>query len=110
MGVFCGSADCKGVSGLWTAFGWIVVSAFGERHGFNTEDTKSTEFTETESKGNSLPEYWGERAREDLVASCADKGVPACFSRLRKQDQCTGKRNEVKRIIVPSGYSNEMVG
>ena len=30
--------------------------------------------------------------------------------RLQKQDQYTGKWNEVKRIIVPSGYSNEMVG
>ena len=72
----------KGLAGCGRLFGWMVVSAFGERHGFNTEDTKSTEFTETESKGNSLPEYWGERAREDLLASCADKGVPACFSPL----------------------------
>jgi hypothetical protein len=29
---------------------------------------------------------------------------------LRKQDQYTGKRNEVKRIIVPTGYSNDSVG
>jgi hypothetical protein len=29
---------------------------------------------------------------------------------LQKQDQYTGKRNEVKRIIVPSGYSNEIAG
>ena len=37
-----GLADCGRV------FGWIAVSAFGKRHGFNTEDTKSAEFTETE--------------------------------------------------------------
>ena len=72
----------KGLADCGRLFGWIVVSAFGERHGFNTEDTKSTEFTETESKGSGLAAYWGEGPREDLVASCADKGVPACFSSL----------------------------
>src|SRR5271154_3769573 len=91
-------------------FGWIVVSAFGEKQGFNTEGTKSTEFTETESSGNGLPEYWGEGAREELLASFADKRVPACFSPLRKQDQYTGKWNEVKRIIVPTSYYNDSVG
>jgi hypothetical protein len=99
----------KGLADCGRRFGWIVVPAFGERQVFNTEDTKSTEFTETESSGDSLPDCWGEGLREDLRASCADKGVPACFSRLQKQDQYTGKRNEVKRIIVPSGYSNEVL-
>ena len=72
----------KGLAGCGCLFGWIVVLAFGEKQGFNTEDTKSTEFTETESSGNGLPEYCGERAREELLASCADKGVPACFCPL----------------------------
>ena len=89
-------------------FGWIVVSAFGERQGFNTEDTKSTEFTETESKGSGPAEYWGEGPREELLASCADKGGLPVSPRLQKQDQYTGKRNEVKRIIVPTGYSNKL--
>ena len=38
----------KELVGCGRVFGWIVVSAFGERCGFNTEDTKGTEFTETE--------------------------------------------------------------
>jgi hypothetical protein len=38
----------KGLADCGRLFGWIVVPAFGERHGFDTEDTKSTEFTETE--------------------------------------------------------------
>jgi hypothetical protein len=72
----------KELADFGRAFGWIVVPAFGEGQGFNTEHTKSTEFTETESSGNGLPEYWGERAREELLASCADKEAPACFSPL----------------------------
>jgi hypothetical protein len=75
----------KELAGCGRLFGWIVVSTFGEREGFNTEDTKSTEFTEMESSCNGLPEYWGEGPREGLLASCADKGVPACFSPLQKQ-------------------------
>jgi hypothetical protein len=67
-------------------FGWIVVSAFGERQGFSTERSKNTEFTETESSSNSLPKYWGEGPREDLLASCADKGVPVCFSPLAETE------------------------
>ena len=38
----------KGLAGCGLLFGWMVVSALGERQGFNTEDTKRTEFTETE--------------------------------------------------------------
>ena len=72
--------------------------------------TEGAECTETESRGDGLPEYWKESG-EGLLASCADKGVPACFSSLsQKQDQYTGKWNKVKRIIVPSGYSNELQG
>jgi hypothetical protein len=59
-----------------------VVSAFGEGQGFNAKGTKSTEFTETESKGSGLAEYWVEGPEDGLLVSCADKGVPACFSPL----------------------------
>src|SRR5271170_1906516 len=95
----------KGLADCGRLLGWIVASAFGEGQGLNTERTKSTEFTETESGGNGLPKYWSEGPREALLASCADKGVPAYFSPLRKQDQYTGKWNEVNRIIVSNGYS-----
>jgi len=55
---------------------------FWERKIFNTEDTKGAEDTETELRGNRLLEGWGEEPGEDLLATCADKGVPACFSSL----------------------------
>ena len=38
----------KGLADCGRVFGWMVVSAFGKRQGFNTEDTKSAEFTETQ--------------------------------------------------------------
>ena len=38
----------KGLADCGRFLGWMVVPAFGGRQGFNTEDTKSTEFTETE--------------------------------------------------------------
>ena len=55
---------------------WIVMSAFSERKISNTEDT------ETELRSDDLTKYWGEGPGDDLLASCADKGVPACFSSL----------------------------
>ena len=81
-GAFCGSADCKGVSGWWAAC-WLDRDAcFSERKIFKTESTKGAEDTETESRGNDLLEFWGEEPWEDLLATCADKGVPACFASL----------------------------
>jgi len=38
----------KELAGCGRLFGWIVVSAFRERQGSNTEDTKGAELTETE--------------------------------------------------------------
>jgi hypothetical protein len=38
----------KGLADCGRVFGWMVVSALGERQGLNTEDTKGAEFTETE--------------------------------------------------------------
>ena len=77
MGAFCGSADCKGVSGWWAACWLDRDVCFSERKIFNTEGTKSAEDTETELGGNGLREYLGEEPGEDLLATCADKGVPS---------------------------------
>ena len=78
-GAFFGSADCKGVSGFW------------ERKRFTTE---GAEFTEAESRGEGLPEYLGERAGQGLLASCADKGVAACFSSLLLETESVYRKME----------------
>ena len=60
---------------------WIVMAAFRKEKSL-TQRTKGAEDTETESRGNCLPEYWGEEPGEGLLATFTDKGVPACFSSL----------------------------
>jgi len=80
MGAFFGSADCKAVSGFWV----------GKRL-----TTEGAECTETESRGDGLPEYWKESG-EGLLASCADKGVPACFSSLLLENRISIQENGIK--------------
>jgi hypothetical protein len=82
MGAFCGSADCKGVRGWWAACWLDLDGCSWEGKIFNTESTKGAEDTETESRSDDLTKYWGEEPGEDLLATCAHKGVPACFSSL----------------------------
>ena len=93
MGAFFGSADCKAVSGFWV----------GKR-----STTEGAVCTEAELRGDGL-ECWGGEAGGVAGELCGQGS--ACLFLLplaRKQGQYTGERNKVKRIIVPSGYSNEL--
>jgi hypothetical protein len=80
-GAFFGSADCKGVSG------------FRERKTFNAE---GAEFMETRWRGEGLAESWGGEVGEGLLASCADKGVPACFFLPFARNGISMQENEIK--------------
>ena len=61
---------------------WIVMSTFRKEKSLTQRAQKGAEDTETESGGNGLREYLGEEPGEDLLATCADKGIPTCFASL----------------------------
>jgi|HubBroStandDraft_4_1064222.scaffolds.fasta_scaffold164114_2 hypothetical protein len=98
----------KGLGDCGRLFGWIVVSAFGDK-----ALTQRTRRAQSSQRRNREAVGWQGIGVRDCGRICwrvvrTRECVPVSPP-LRKQDQYTRKRNEINRMIVPNGYLNEVL-